>query len=61
MKGTTNKDMLLYRHGEPCEHPGCAAHISHPCEVCNRIAMQGNKYKPGWIPFSEFTGVPHEQ
>lgn len=22
--------------GEPCEHPGCAAHVSHPCEGCGR-------------------------
>ena len=24
--------------GEPCRHPGCLSHISHPCEVCGRIA-----------------------
>jgi len=24
--------------GEPCGHPGCANHISHPCEGCGRIA-----------------------
>lgn len=26
---------------EPCSHPGCFSHISHPCEVCGRI---GGKY-----------------
>lgn len=24
--------------GEPCDHPGCLAHVSHPCEGCGRIA-----------------------
>jgi hypothetical protein len=23
--------------GEPCDHPGCLSHISHPCEVCGRV------------------------
>lgn len=22
----------------PCEHPGCFAHVTHPCEKCGRIA-----------------------
>lgn len=26
------------RDGEPCEHPGCLSHVSHPCEGCGRIA-----------------------
>lgn len=26
------------RHpGEPCSHPGCASHVSHPCEGCGRL------------------------
>lgn len=24
--------------GQPCNHPGCLSHISHPCESCGRIA-----------------------
>lgn len=24
--------------GEPCDHPGCLHHVSHPYEVCGRIA-----------------------
>lgn len=24
--------------GRPCSHPGCAAHLSHPCEECGRYA-----------------------
>ena len=27
------------RDGEPCSHPGCSGHFSHPCEVCGRIGM----------------------
>jgi hypothetical protein len=23
--------------GEPCDHPGCLSHVSHPCEGCGRI------------------------
>ena len=26
------------RDGEPCGHPGCLAHVSHPCEGCGRVA-----------------------
>lgn len=27
-----------YKDGEPCDHPGCLHHLSHPCEACGRIA-----------------------
>jgi hypothetical protein len=27
---------------EPCGHPGCLQHITHPCENCGRVA--GRKY-----------------
>jgi len=27
--------------GQPCSHPGCANHITHPCEGCGRIAAMG--------------------
>ena len=47
--------------GQPCGHPGCLNHISHPCEGCGRIGgmgegtlvhemvhlEQGNKYSCG--------------
>ena len=23
--------------GEPCRHPGCLSHVSHPCEGCGRV------------------------
>jgi hypothetical protein len=34
------KDELvkLLDDGEPCYHPGCLSHVTHPCEVCGRIA-----------------------
>ena len=32
-----NKTSKQLRDGEPCGHPGCLAHTSHPCEVCGRI------------------------
>ena len=25
------------KNGEPCRHPGCLQHLTHPCEVCGRI------------------------
>jgi len=25
-----------YRPGEPCSHPGCMSHVTHPCEGCGR-------------------------
>lgn len=27
----------VYMEGEPCDHPGCLRHLSHPCEGCGRI------------------------
>lgn len=32
--------------GEPCSHPGCANHVTKPCEVCHRKAAMG----VGWMP-----------
>lgn len=29
---------MKYKDGEPCDHPGCLHHITHPCEGCGRIA-----------------------
>jgi hypothetical protein len=25
------------RDGEPCSHPGCLKHLTHPCEGCGRV------------------------
>ena len=30
--------MTTLRDGEPCSHPGCLSHISHPCE-CAAMAQ----------------------
>lgn len=35
-------DMRL-RDREPCSHPGCLSHISHPCEGCGRIGGKSPK------------------
>lgn len=32
--------------GKPCRHPGCLAHVTHPCEVCGRVA--GQSLPRGW-------------
>lgn len=29
---------MEYKDGEPCNHPGCLNHLTHPCEGCGRIA-----------------------
>ncbi len=36
----SNKGLITERlgDGEPCIHSGCLSHISHPCEMCGRIA-----------------------
>lgn len=26
------------RDREPCDHPGCLSHVTHPCEGCGRVA-----------------------
>ena len=36
--------------GQPCSHPGCLSHLSHPCEGCGRlgghiIPKVGQRYK----------------
>lgn len=28
---------MILRDFEPCGHPGCLSHVSHPCEGCGRI------------------------
>jgi len=30
------------KDGEPCAHPGCLNHVTHPCEWCGRIAGVSN-------------------
>ena len=30
--------MKSLKDGQPCDHPGCLSHVSHPCEGCGRVA-----------------------
>ena len=30
------------RDGEPCSHPGCLKHLTHPCEGCGRVGGVSN-------------------
>jgi hypothetical protein len=30
-------DYRPLRDGEPCTHPGCLRHLTHPCEGCGRV------------------------
>lgn len=32
------EELVVVPEGSPCMHPGCLLHITHPCEVCHRIA-----------------------
>jgi len=34
----------LLRDGEPCSHPGCLKHLTHPCEGCGRVGGRSNSY-----------------
>ena len=40
------------KDGQPCSHPGCLNHVSHPCEGCGRIA--GKKMSEELKPCSPF-------
>jgi hypothetical protein len=31
-------EKAMLKDGEPCSHPGCAHHLTHPCERCGRVA-----------------------
>ena len=35
-----------FRDGEPCSHPGCLSHVSHPCEGCGRIGGRAKAVPP---------------
>lgn len=39
--GTFGRQIVKLKSGEPCTHKGCLNHVSHPCEVCGRVAGQG--------------------
>lgn len=35
----------IYKDGEPCDHKGCASHITHPCECCGRTGARGEIWR----------------
>lgn len=35
----------ILKDGDPCGHPGCLNHVTHPCEGCGRTA--GRKIEKG--------------
>ena len=38
------ENYIMVMDGDPCNHPGCRCHLTHPCEVCHRIGCKGNSY-----------------
>lgn len=34
------------KDGEPCDHPGCSSHQTHPCERCGRVGAKGIGHVP---------------
>lgn len=40
-QGLLPSEPVTFEDGEPCPHPGCAVHLSHPCEGCGRIGARG--------------------
>lgn len=41
VRARNTRDPQSRDNGEPCRHPGCANHLTHPCEGCGRIGAQG--------------------
>jgi len=37
----SDRPLKQYEDGEPCSHPGCRNHWSHPCEGCGRYGARG--------------------
>ena len=35
-------ELAALRDGEPCGHPGCLSHLTHPCEGCGRVGGVSN-------------------
>lgn len=48
---TWAEEMRSLDDGEACPHPGCLAHVTHPCECCGRIAGRKAEEPPGWQPW----------
>ena len=37
------EDYRPLRDGEPCSHPGCLKHLTHPCEGCGRVGGRSGR------------------
>lgn len=44
------------KDGEPCGHPGCLHHVTHPCEGCGRIAGRTEKPEKPRVRFCWLCG-----
>jgi hypothetical protein len=31
------RELRAWKDGEPCPHPGCLSHVTHPCDGCGRV------------------------
>jgi len=48
------KDWTIWKDGQPCNHPGCRNHISHPCEGCGRQLARGQVINPFMLDTDRF-------
>ena len=49
--------MVKYEKGQPCKHPGCASHLSIPCQSCGRYAaglLDGPDLDACWLRMDEY-------
>jgi hypothetical protein len=42
----------MIKDREPCNHPGCLNHTTHPCEGCGRIGGVSIRINP-WKPITD--------
>ena len=47
---TTEKKLASLNPGEPCGHPGCLSHVTHPCESCGRVGGSPRFAQGGFLP-----------
>jgi hypothetical protein len=49
------------KDGEPCGHPGCLNHVTHPCEGCGRTAGRGRPWNEERRWTQEYTAAFFEE
>lgn len=48
--GINYADVVMFGDGVPCPNPGCSGHMTHPCEMCGRVACRGAvDVRMGWL------------